>query len=54
MFAEVREEMEKQQALFDRDREQEVHDQENAVREREEIKHLNDQLFVQITTLQNT
>jgi len=43
--------MAKQHALFNREREQAAHDQENTVREREELKRLNDQLFAQITTL---
>jgi len=43
----------KQQILFDREREQAAHDRENAAREREELKCLNDQLLAQINTLQN-
>jgi len=54
MFADMKEEMAKQQALFDHEREQAAHDQENAAHEREELKHQNDQLLAQITTLQNT
>ena len=46
--------MAKQQTLFDREREKAVHDQENSAYEREEMKRLNDQLFAQITTFQNT
>jgi len=41
MFADMKEEMVKQQALFDREREQVVHDWENTAREREKLKDLN-------------
>ena len=54
MFADMRKEMVKQQALFDRERKQAAYDQENTTREWEEMKHLNDQLLIQITALQNT
>ena len=51
MFADMKEEMAKQQALFDRERELSEQDLENTAREREEMKCLNDQLLAQITTL---
>ena len=53
MFADIKEELVKQQALFDHQREQAKQDQEHAAREREKMKHLNDQLLAQITVLQN-
>jgi len=53
MFTDTREEMTKQQVMFDREREQTTHDRENAAREWEEMKRLNDQLLAQITILQN-
>jgi len=46
--------MAKQQVLFDREREQAMLDRVNATHEREELKHLNDQLLVQIIALQST
>jgi len=45
MFADMKEEMAKQQTLFEREQEQATHDRENAASEREELKHLNDQLL---------
>jgi len=45
MFADMKEEMAKQQALFDRDQEQVTLDRENATYKQEELKHLNDQLL---------
>jgi len=54
MFADMKEELTKQQALFDCEWEQAEHDREHAAREREEMKHLNDQLPAQIAILQNT
>jgi len=54
MFTDMMEETEKQQVLFDREREQAAHDRENVAREQEELNHLNDQLLVRITILQNT
>ena len=54
MFADMKEEMTKQQTLFDREREQAAHDRENTAREQKELKHLNDQLLAQIIALQNT
>jgi len=47
-------ELTKQQALFDRERGQAMHDRESTFREWEEMKRLNDQLLAQIVTLQNT
>ena len=47
-------EMAKQQALFDCEREQAALDRDNTAREREELRHLSDQLLAQITTLQST
>jgi len=54
MFTDMKGEMVKQQALFDREPEQATYDRENAACEWEEVKRQNDQLFAQITTLQNT
>ena len=54
MFTDMKEEMVKQQALFDHERERSEQDRENTAREWEEMKCLNDQLFAQITTLQKT
>ena len=54
MFTDMREEIAKQQALFDRKHEQAAHDRENATCEGEEMKRLKDQLLAQITALQNT
>ena len=54
MFADINEEMVKQQALFDREWEQATHNRENEAHEQEKLKHLNDQLLTQITVLQNT
>ena len=54
MFADMREKMAKQQALFNHEREQVAHDRENVACKREEMKCLNDQLLAQIKTLQNT
>jgi len=45
MFTDMKEKMEKHQALFDREREQAMHDRENAVCEREELKRQNNQLL---------
>ena len=53
MFVDM-EELAKQQAFFDRKREQAEQDREHAVREREEMIHLNDHLLAQIVVLQNT
>jgi len=53
MFADMKKEMAKQQALFDREREQ-SHDRENVVCEWEDMKHLNNQFLAQITILQST
>ena len=50
MFTDMKE-MAKQQALFNREREQATHDRENAACEQEELKRQNDQLITQITTL---
>ena len=52
MFADMKEEMAKQHALFDRESEQATLDRENAARERE-LEHLKDQLLAQITALQS-
>ena len=54
MFAGIREEMAKQQALFDHERKQAAHDRENTACEREEMKCLTDQFLAQITAFQNT
>ena len=54
MFAGMKEEMAKQQALFDRKWEWSEQDRENTASEWEELKYLNDQLVTQITTLQKT
>ena len=51
MFEDMREEMAKQHDLTDREREQGAYDRENASCEREVMKHLNDQLYAQITAL---
>ena len=45
MFTDMKKEMAKQQALFDRKREQAALDRDNVAREQEELKHLNDQLL---------
>ena len=45
MLAYMREEMAKQQAMFDRERKQAAHDRENVAREWGEMKCLNDQLL---------
>ena len=54
MFVDMKKEMAKQQALFDREWEQAVIDRDNVAREREELKHLNDQLLAQITAHQSS
>jgi len=54
MFADMREEMAKQQAMFDCESEQAAHYREDATREREKMKCLNDQLLAQITALRNS
>jgi len=54
MFADMKEEMEKQRPLTDREREQATLDCENAAREREALNLLNDRLLAQITTLEAT
>jgi len=50
MFADMREEMAKQQAMFDCEPDQATHDRENAARKLEEMKRLNDHLHAHIMT----
>jgi len=47
----MKEEMVKQQAMFNRKRERSEHDRENTAHEREEMKCLNDQPLAQIIAL---
>ena len=54
MFVDMKEEMAKEQILFDREQEQAEGDREDAASEQEEIRCLNDQLLAQITILQNS
>jgi len=51
MFINMKEDMAKQQAMFDRECEQAENDWENMARERKEMKYLNDQLLAQFTDL---
>ena len=50
----MKEELAKQEALFDHERGRAEQARENVTREREEMKRLNDQLLTQITALQDT
>jgi len=54
MFADMKEELAKQQAMFHREWEHAEQDREHTVRELEETKHLNDKLLAQIAVIQNT
>ena len=54
MLIDIKEQIKKQQAWSDSDREQAALDSENTVREQEALKQLNDQLLAQIATLQRT
>ena len=52
MFADMKEELVKQQAMINREREQAEKDREHAIHEWKE--HLNNQLHTQIVVFQNT
>ena len=54
IFTDMKEEMAKQQSLFDREREQASLDLESVTCEWEELKYVNDQLLARIIALQST
>ena len=53
MLADMKEQMKEQQAQSDRDQEFATLDHENAIREQEPLRQLNNQLQAQFTALQN-